>query len=413
MDLTAGDLKPYQKAVYTSNKGNALEKANQPDKALALYRDALEKQPRYEPAAEGAFRLLLERPTEQGTREALRLARELSDRGQGDVAVRQVRACLERWPNPNAPALLTVLVRHYAATTLCPEDYRSREAKALQDLARKVPALQGHVGEIDRAYLGDFAPTFSRAELATLFPNWSRAGEGRKAFAALLKVIGDAYYPTSAGSGKRGPSYRPSGEQRDPRKALARYAASWGLDPEDTEAALYVASVLRDSPGLDPDRRWYWQFVDALMEIKGERYKIEVKTAADWDNLLRLHLLLGSLFEQEKKWGPEENPYSALFQWSRALKAEAQLRKLDPASPPAPLLHARLGDAYRETGRPAEAWARYLAAAEGFVALKDRPAAEKAVQQAKALGRELTPVDKARLTKIEDALGQLPPPRKR
>jgi tetratricopeptide (TPR) repeat protein len=409
MDLGAGGLEPSERALYAYNKGRALEKADQPDKAYAAYRQALGQQPRYAPAADAAFRLLLKEPTDKGTQEALRLARELSDHGQGDVAVRQVRACLERWPNPDAPALLTVLVRHYAATALCPVEYRDREAKALQELARKVPALQPYVAEIDIAYLGDFEPAFSRGELANVFPKWSHAKDDPKAFAALLKVIGDAYYPTSAGAGKRVPSNRPPTEERDPRKALARYAASWVLDPEVTETALYVAAVLRDSPRLDPERRWYLQFVDALMEIKGDRYKIEVKGPADWDNLLRLHVLLGSLFAQEKHWGPQDDPRSALFQWTRALKAEEQLRKQAPETPPSPFLHVYLGDAYRETGRPDLAWARYLAATEGFVALKDRTAAEKALQQAKALKRELSPVDKARLTRIEDALAPLPP----
>jgi hypothetical protein len=90
------------------------------------------------------------------------------------------------------------------------------------------------------------------------------------------------------------------------------------------------------------------KLIDGVFVSKGAAY-----AAGDWQNILRMHLLLATIYEEQGVWGSEGDPRSAIFQLSHALRAEQHLRELDPSHTPSPGLHRRLGDAYAALGRQA------------------------------------------------------------
>jgi hypothetical protein len=124
-----------------------------------------------------------------------------------------------------------------------------------------------------------------------------------------------------------------------------------------------------------------------LCRQKGQAY-----IAGEWPHILPLHIALGTIFEEQKKWGDANNPgdpRGALFQWQHAIIADAEVRKRNPASPPSAGLHAHLGNVYRALGRTDDAIddaiKEFLTAGLGFLEAGDREEAHKNAAAAKHL----------------------------
>jgi tetratricopeptide (TPR) repeat protein len=395
MQLDHADLKPTQRAIYLYNRGRAYEQDGRLEDAGQVYQQAVRLHPRYKPAADGAFRLLLEQPDPAGkkARAAIALANDLQEKGHGDVAAGQISTALRSRPHPDAGRLLAVVVRYYASVAMTPDAYAAGQRESQRAIAERQEPIKRAVHEIDRAFVGGFPASFKLSDARTSFPFWSNAPD-RKDFIALLRTTGDFYYRATA-------------NKRDPEKALAHYAAAFALDPADTGTALAAAAVLRDFPDIDKDRQIHQRFVEALMDEKYERYRHPPTTAPGWDNLARLHSLLGSLFEKDGKWGPEGEVRTAMFQWKRAEEAEKQYRALlvtDVLPPRSPILQENLGGAYEHEKKAGAAWDSYVNAAEGFAQLKNRTAAKKALSRAKKLGIDPSNAQIARLREVEKAI---------
>jgi tetratricopeptide (TPR) repeat protein len=270
---------------------------------------------------------------------------------------------LRAWnTTPQASELLTVLVQYYAAASIDPLQFEKSEWGDLHSLG-PATVLSLPIDEIHTAYFANFPSSFRRGA-QNIFRSWAYPEPHAIVFSALLKRIG-SYYD----------------QHESPDKALARYSAAWMLNPADSEAAVYSAAILRDhAKSVDPNGTLFSQLLETLFEQKGQAY-----FENDWPNILRFHVVLGTIFERDKVWGSSNNPRSAIFQWESALRAERQVRQIDKSFPPSPGIHASLALAYQNISRIADAWDQYILAAEGFIQTHNPDPATVALDSAESL----------------------------
>ena len=353
---------PAEKFIYDYNLGRAYDLSGHPNTAYPNYLRSLGANPTFSPAAEKAFESLRRSEGPPKIDESLRLADLLLRHSQSNLASQERLRCLEIWgDNPSAERLLTVLVRHYAITSLDPDAFVKDEWRPLDNLASRHHRLRSAVTEVRLAFTGDFKAVIQAPLSGPVqpFPEWWRLERnvkpGERDFPKLLNNIGDFYYQ----------SVGRNDECRDPVKAISRYTAALSLDPYNTRAALFTSAILRDYyRKLDPAQELFNQLMDVTFH-SGGIYEKTSKAPADWANLVRMHFLLGSIFERAKVRGSEDDPRSAIFQWNRAIVAENKLRELDRNYPPTPGLHQSLATAYKVANEPGKAFEQFLSAGRG------------------------------------------------
>jgi tetratricopeptide (TPR) repeat protein len=374
---------PPTRFAYVYNYGRALEKNDDLQTAYVQYRRALQLQPRFEPAIESAFRVLRQ-SSPPNVKEAVGLSRQLIERGSGAFTAGQIHTLLKVWSTaPDAIELLTVLLQYYVSASVDPEQFEKFESGDLRSVAAATPAMNRPIDEIHTAYFGDFSPSFRHGPARDMFRSWAYPREHAALFSALLKKVG-AYY-----------------DQREaPQKALPRFAAAWMLNPSDSEAAVYAAAIVRDhAKTLDPNGQLFNELLQTLFMQKGEAY-----FENDWPNILRFHVVLGTIFEREKIWGSSQDPRSAIFQWESALKAETRIRQVEKNFSPSPGIHNSLALAYEKTSRAADAWDQYVLAAQGFVESGNPDPAASALERAESLSVAL---GEQQLRKVEELRGKI------
>jgi len=382
-DVDVNTLAPDQRNLYTYNYGRALELSGNGQEAYQKYTQALERDPGFDLAADGAFRVLrASKPPRVA--DTARLAETLLEKGRPESAVRQIRGALGAWrAEPEAPKLLAVLVGYYAAARIEPREFGKTEWPGLSKLSGE-PRLAPPIKEIGLAYSGPMPVFVERESARRYFPAWAEEPAMSRPFSRLLKSIGDSY----GRADQQGP-------------ALARYSAAWSLDPSNTDAALYAAMVLRDSEGLDPGGRLRDRLVESAVEEKAAAYQKQ-----DWVNVLRQRVLLATIFEKEEKWGPRTNPKSAIYQWTSALKADEQVRQRDPNFPLSPGIYLHLGVCHERVGDPSLAWSAYTKAAYAFLKASKPEDAAKALDRARATSKSATPQQLETVKALEDALAR-------
>jgi tetratricopeptide (TPR) repeat protein len=324
-------------------------------------------QPGFTPAIESAFRVLRQ-SSPPSISEVTALGRKLVERGSGAYTAAQIHILLRAWnTSPQASELLTVLVQYYAAASIDPIQFEKSEWGDLHSLGVG-SAVSRPIDEIHTAYFSDFPPSLHRGPAQDIFRSWAHPQQHAEVFSALLKKVGSYYY-----------------QHEKPDRAMARYSAAWMLNPADSESAVYSAAILRDhAKSLDPTGVLFGRLLETLFQQKGEAY-----FENDWPNILRFHVVLGTIFERDKVWGSSQDPRSAIFQWESALRAESQVRQIDKNFPPSPGIHASLGLAYQNTSRTADAWDQYILAAQGFIQTHNPDSATVALDSAELL--PLTP----------------------
>ncbi|HET8922566.1 MAG TPA: hypothetical protein VFN26_06170 [Candidatus Acidoferrum sp.] len=374
---------PPARFAYFYNYGRALEKNADFHTAYEQYRRALELQPRFEPAIESAFRVL-RRSSPPNVKEAVGLGRQLIEHGSGAFTAGQIHNLLKEWSTaPDAIEVLAVLLQYYTSASLDPAQFEKFEWGDLRNLAAATPALNRPIDEIRTAYFGNFSSSFHHGPARDTFRSWAYPREHAALFSALLKKVG-AYYD----------------EHEAPEKALPRFAAAWMLNPFDSEAAVYAAAIIRDhSKTLDPKGQLFNELLQTLFKQKGEAY-----FENDWPNILRFHVVLGTIFEREKIWGSSHDPRSAIFQWENALQAENQVRQIDRSFSPSPGIHRSLALAYENTSRAADAWDQYVLAAQGFIESGNPDSAASALERAESLS---VAKEEQRLKKVEELRGMI------
>lgn len=129
-----------------------------------------------------------------------------------------------------------------------------------------------------------------------------------------------------------GDHYYRQGDPNSLRRSLERYCHAWGLNVKNMEAALYLANVLlydHESLNrrLDPHGTVLHLFIGRLFREKNRQYSLDV--GRDWERILKCHIVLATIFERQRHWGPDNNPRSAWFQWQMASDA---LQNLDASA---------------------------------------------------------------------------------
>lgn len=379
LDLKA--VAPGDVYLYQYNYGRALELSGTKKEAYAHYSESAALQPDFGPAIEGAYRTLWQTkplPIADGAKLALLAIKG----GRAELAHAQSRRFLIEWNNdPEASELLAALLHSYVALATDPQSFQKEEWPWLQKLQSS--SLEPGIKELNVAYSGKFP--YELVHYAGQFPYWSRQND-REVFGELLKSIGDDY--ATAGS------YQ---------EALACYSNSWVIAREP-EAALYTAALLRDHRSLDPGGELVNQLIQSLFEQKGNAYMKQ-----DWPNILRLHTVLGTIFEGQSRWGSSGDPFSATFQWEHALSAQSQVIKVDRDFPPSPGLNLHLANCYRRLNRTSEAQAQYLSAAEAFLKVSDSEQAASAMRELHSLGGSgaMPPDEANRVKTVEDILAHI------
>jgi tetratricopeptide (TPR) repeat protein len=388
-------VSPSERFPYDYNFGRALEANGRFDEAYEKYGAAVKEQPRFNTAVDGAFRMLHEGkvslPPSKKIVEASRLAAILLASNETEVAARQLRKSLTVWSSESeATGLLAPLLRYYVLAQINPDQFKREEWEFLSQL--RTDSLREAINEINLAYTGTFQPTFEPSQQVF------RAFSSSKDFSQLLKTIGDFFC-----------------QQNDARKAVERYSLAAAIDTTNIEASLYAAAVLRAHREIvDPKGTLLEELIDKFFEEKGKSYyevRVDPHNWKAWKNILRLHMLLGTIFEREGKWRGtgSEDPRGAVFQWSHAARAEQILLAGNPDEPPAPGLHLSLANAYRHINKPKkDIWQEYITAAEGFTKTLRRSDASAALQQANDLKTQLNSHDRERLQMLQATIKELP-----
>jgi tetratricopeptide (TPR) repeat protein len=335
--LDLNSVAPADAYLYQFNYGRALELNQDKEAAFARYHDAIELRPDFTPAVEGAFRILWEQKPAP-IRDVISVTDILVRGGRSDLAREELKRSLVRWSEePDAGELLGELVRSYAASAFSPASFQ----KDLTFL-KKLQSVQLKLGitELSLAYSGQFPPSYKHAPKP--FTYWGSGGY-REPFAKLLKTIGDHY-----------------SVQENYAAALACYSNAWGMG-RLPDAALYTATLLRDHHELDPQEQLLNRLIDSLFPVKRVAYAKQ-----DWPNILRLHVVLATIFESQSQLGSSSNPRSAIFQWEHARAARLKLSSETGSYPPSPGLDLHLANCYRAVGRFDDADREYLAAAKGY-----------------------------------------------
>jgi tetratricopeptide (TPR) repeat protein len=355
----AASIPAESRHVYFYNCGQASEANSDWAGALSFYGKSLRAKPSFEPAVAAEGRLLL-RPETNFAGPALEFLQILSDSRQTVRLGRYSRLFLDRWANDKAAhGILRARLSYYIAVEMEPPGFNA-EWGALSRAIERSPDLRQSGNELRNAFLSESLPVDASMRS---FQSWTR-GDDVAVFSRLLKCIGDYYLRTGSA-----------------RNALGRYAGAWFMDKQNPEYALDVATVLREHRELDSDRQLFKQMVNDLFSIKGESYR-----KGDWLSILRLHIILGTIFEKDGKWGPPDDPESAYWHWSHAATAEVEILNQNPKTPPSPGVHEHLAIAIQHIGLSKAlrtGFDEFLKAATGFVAVGDSKSAREAWLAAK------------------------------
>jgi tetratricopeptide (TPR) repeat protein len=390
---------------YLYNAGQAAESTGDEDGALAFYQQASALDPSLLSAAQAASRLALASPPGGGgIRSSAELVGSLMRNGALTAAGEHMKqACRKKeWASdPSYTSLATTLAEYLAAAQVDRRAFRREWHDTLLS-ARAWSGSSAHgvardrLDGIIRLYEADLPARVLPAHDCAGFWAWcqaaphdpipleSQGGHSPAAaisFSRLARVVADD---------------RARAEDR--RGALARYALAWSIFPESSEAGLYLASFLIESrDALDPRGELLDLFVSQLLHGKGQAY-----LGRDWPNVLRLHMLLGTIFERRGLWGPAYRIETASFQWEHALRAHERLRETGEAPDLAlvPGLNEKLATAYQRLDRPTDALEQSLRAGEGFAELGQLERARISLERARDTGASPTAKQTERLVRL-------------
>jgi tetratricopeptide (TPR) repeat protein len=381
------DFDAIARSRYLYNYATALEKAGSTEKAFARFLEALELDSSFQPACDGAERVANASPPRLRVEQLGRLSSLLIQKGELS-AVREylLRTLRDGRALSGAPYedLLVLLVRYWTAAKVGPEDAQKDWLPFLsQDPPWMSPISRDRVARIRTAYATEMPPILDRYRASGYFGLWQSPKEAASAFSGFLKMVGDAFL-----------------EKGDARTAVSRYALAFSATG-NLDAAVYLAGLLLNQhASLDPDGRMLNEFIGSVFYAKGESYLSD-----DWPSILRLHTLLGTMFERQSRWGSSGDAQSAIFQWEHAIAALDKVPGRGQGD--APALHAHLAAAYTGGNRKKEALQQYLISAEQYVAAKRPEAAEPLMLRVDALDSVAGEAERQRAKAVRAAIGRV------
>ena len=359
-----------KQSTYFYNLGRAYEKSGDLTKAKATYQKAAIADPSFSPASRAVNRLLPKvKVDSKSIKETAQWLNELVDKGDLPLAQKTLLSVLsqkEIYSQQGFETVLIPLIRYFTATKVGPDRFSQEWHKKLPPRDKVHKKTASVIKEIIGAYTADYEINFqphsgSRYLRATLTA--AKDANRMGTVTDFVKMIGDEFQG-----------------MKIPEQALHRYATAWTIDTTNMEAAYAVAYTLLDrGDELAGVGRLLNDFIFQLFELKGAAYKAPV--GQDWENILRFHLVLGTIYSKKGKWGNEYNPKSAIFQLKHAVKSHSLLMKQKKVKDPGPIAGVKfeLGNAYEQSGNFRRAGSIYVKAAQSAINEKDTPFAREIV----------------------------------
>jgi hypothetical protein len=375
-------------ARYLYNFGLAKVRNGQPDEAFVTYRRALDNDAALTPAADALISIAKGFEPAHGASEAVSVVDLLVERGQYLPAEKYMQSCFENesWlPQADAMSRLLDSFTSWFVHSGFPYDVEAAEWRPILDKAReKMTSPAKEKAQQLALILGTEEISASPgANAQVYFSEWTKPNE-RVALSRLLKLSADAILAT-----------------QQPKTASQRYVAAWQLDSKNVDALTYLAELLTSwhDPWAD---NFLNQLVDTLFDAKASLIEQD-----DLSALLRLHLILGEVFERKEAWAPAGDPRTATFQYLHALNAYESLKAKDPKTASYPGVHASAATAYQHLADKERAWQQFVAAADESVAIGQIDAAQKMLQQADELGYDATDQEKANMQRVRESVAAL------
>lgn len=327
-----GSLGRVARSRSLYNYGKALQLSGEFEHAYVILAEALEADPTFYKAAQAAGDAALKSHHETtGIPQVVALTDSQLKHFDYNGAARNLRQAMQvkHWIGHQLyPRLLRQLVRYFTAARIEPKVFEQKWSKSLFDVQRNWrfdDNSKRMIEQIRIVYSGRLSPVSVDPKLIRdLYAVWGRSTDTVSQqpdldfLSSFIKMVGDYYYR--------------QGERKNLEKSLARYAHAWALNVKNMEAGLYLANVLlyelkHPEVKLDPQNKILQQFISQLFHEKGREYRRDL--GKDWERILKCHIVLATIFEQQRVWGPDSNPRTALFQWNLAWNA---LDRLDASA---------------------------------------------------------------------------------
>jgi Tfp pilus assembly protein PilF len=329
------------RAFYLYNLGKAHEQSGKLESAVADYRLSATLDSTLVKASDAALQLSLRLKPDLGLKECTSLINQriAAFDLQGSKRYLQTALGAEQWyRQAEYRHLLVSLVRYFTTAKTEPAEFE-KEWRGVLRKARlnTVSPSSERIDQISRIFLDKPSTT---PDTAPFMSAWrDDVNDGVKPLSAFTKSVGDIQAANNR-----------------PQFALGQYMLAWELDRTNMDAGLYLVNVLLESgKEVDPNEAILNRFIGRLFDVKGEAY-----LGSDWQNILRFHTLLATIYERKEKWGPIGDPRSAAYQLDHAKAAWIHVKEEEDR-----VLSARGG-----RGRGGS-----IAAAGGGGAFNDTPAA--------------------------------------
>jgi len=200
----------------------------------------------------------------------------------------------------------------------------------------------------------------------------------------------------------------PAAARARTQAALARNMVAFGFDPQNTDAArsmIWCLSRLElvNPEGINEDLRN--QVIYSLLREKEGIIDKDNKSVPDWQNLLKIHMLLAQLFQAQKIWVSDDKRLSATFHWEEARNDEIELhRRLGDRWQWTPALHENLAIGYSNSDRVPEAIVSWLDACDYYLRSDDPAGATRCLQSVRSGGVNLTAEQEQQVLQLEERI---------
>jgi tetratricopeptide (TPR) repeat protein len=194
--------------------------------------------------------------------------------------------------------------------------------------------------------------------------------------------------------------------------SLARTIVAFGLDPENTDVPRLLISSLIRLEKLQKNQELEVNLdlvVRELLTRKGALKYKENKTSVDWQNLLKIHMLLAELFQSKKIWTADDRFRSATFHWEEAREDEVELNRLLPDQHQQwhPALHENLAICYAHSARKPDAVSSWLVACEFYLRDDNLEGAARCLQSVQTSEVKLSDEQRQRVADLEKKIQTL------
>ncbi|HKR65661.1 MAG TPA: BON domain-containing protein [Thermoanaerobaculia bacterium] len=386
-----GEVHPRVAARYLHNYGLAQSRSDHGEDALMTFWEALDKDPFLAATNSAALSLLITFGPERGSTLAIERIQSLLQNDQLVAAEKLLAAVMDsamdaqgwhsqRQATEVLPELVvTLLVKRQTPQSAIIADWQPRLKHLMYELSddprRKIQQLLV-------VFEGRDLPMSFDGNVEQHFTYW-KSEEQRRGLSVLLLRAGDAMV------------------DEEPKRAAERYIAAWKLDRRNVDALTSLAELLTywDDENVPKLRA---QLIDNTWDAK-----LGAIASGDDAAELRLHMVLGSIFDDEQKWEPAENPRTSSFQYIAALAAYERLRT-KPDAPIYPGVYANAALSFERLGQKDEAWHAYVNAADANVQTGDYESAARMLERCAELGWQPTDADQDRVralrTEIDEQL---------